>query len=105
MHTKENLLRKLEELGKQRTAEARGGKPRRDPWIPDSLKEAEASGITDPEVFEAVKFYRESRYRHPNSSNRLLFHELRRTPQLRCLPPRARAADAAASGHRRRETR
>ncbi|UHD45805.1 alpha/beta hydrolase [Aureimonas altamirensis] len=63
----------LEEVGKQRTAEARGGVPRRDPWIPDSLREAEAAGITDPEVFEAVTFYRESRYRHPNATNRLLF--------------------------------
>lgn len=73
MQPKEELLKKLEEVGKQRTAEARGGELRRDPWIPDSLKEAEAAGIKDPEVVEAVKFYRESRYRHPNSTNRLLF--------------------------------
>ncbi|MBB6734897.1 alpha/beta hydrolase [Cohnella zeiphila] len=73
MQPKEELLKKLKDVGKQRTAEARGGEPRRDPWIPDSLKEAEAAGIRDPEVFEAVKFYRESSYRHPNSTNRLLF--------------------------------
>lgn len=54
-------------------ANARGGVPRRDPWIPDTLRGAEAAGITDPEVLEAVTFYRESRYRHPNSTNRLLF--------------------------------
>ncbi|CCV13950.1 alpha/beta hydrolase [Mesorhizobium sp. STM 4661] len=68
-----DVRKTLEDVGKQRTAEARGGKPRRAPWIPDSLKEAEEAGITDPEVFEAVTFYRESPYRHPNSTNRLLF--------------------------------
>ncbi|MEO9337141.1 alpha/beta hydrolase [Mesorhizobium sp. SB112] len=73
MQPKDDLLKTLEAVGKQRTAEARGGELRRDPWIPDSLREAEAAGITDPEVFEAVTFYRESRNRHPNSTNRLLF--------------------------------
>jgi fermentation-respiration switch protein FrsA (DUF1100 family) len=43
------------------------------PWIPDSPEEAEAAGVRDPEVLEAVKYYRESRFRHPNSTNRLLF--------------------------------
>jgi uncharacterized protein len=73
MQVKEDLLKKIEDVGNQRTAEARGGEPRRDPWIPDSLQEAEAAGIKDREVLEAVQFYRESHYRHPNSSNRLLF--------------------------------
>ncbi|TVU90881.1 alpha/beta hydrolase [Vreelandella titanicae] len=73
MQTREDLLKMLEEIGRQRTDEARGAEPRFDPWIPDSIKVAEAVGITDPEVLEAVTFYRESRYRHPNSSNRLLF--------------------------------
>ncbi len=73
MQPKEDLLKKLKEVGAQRTAEARGAEPRRDPWIPDSLKEAEAAGIKDPELLEAVKFYRESQYRHPNSTNRLLY--------------------------------
>lgn len=63
----------LVEVGKQRTAEARGGNRRRDPWIPDSLKDAEAAGATDPDLLAAVTFYRETRYRHPNSTNRLLF--------------------------------
>lgn len=63
----------LMDVAAQRTAEARGAVPRRDPWIPDNLKNAEEAGITDPDVLEAVKFYRESQYRHPNSTNRLLF--------------------------------
>ncbi|WP_283193176.1 alpha/beta hydrolase [Rhizobium sp. AN80A] len=63
----------LADVAKQRTAEARGAAPRRDPWIPDSLKDAEEAGIDDPDLLEAVTFYRESQYRHPNSTNRLLF--------------------------------
>lgn len=73
MQPRQDLLDKLQEVGRQRTAEARGGERRRDPWIPDTLKEAQAAGITDPDVLESVRFYRESRYSHPNSSNRLLF--------------------------------
>ena len=65
------LASQLEEASRQRIREARGGPARRDPWIPDSLKEAE--GIDDPEVLEAVSFYRESSYRHSRSTNRLLF--------------------------------
>lgn len=63
----------LRDVAAERTAQARGAKPRRDPWIPDSLADAKAAGITQPELLEAVTFYRESEYRHPNSTNRLLF--------------------------------
>ncbi|MDP9840590.1 fermentation-respiration switch protein FrsA (DUF1100 family) [Neorhizobium huautlense] len=63
----------LADVANQRTAEAQDGEQRRDPWIPDSLEEAGNAGITDPDVLEAVRFYRESQYRHPNSTNRLLF--------------------------------
>lgn len=73
MQPEEDLLRMLEEVGRQRTAEARGAAPRRDPWIPDTLRDAEAAGVSDPDLLDAVAFYRESRHRHPNSTNRLLF--------------------------------
>jgi len=63
----------LQEVGKERSAQARGARPRRDPWIPDSLAEAREAGILDPEVLDAITFYRESPYRHPRSTNRLLF--------------------------------
>lgn len=63
----------LQDVAAERTAQARGAEPRRDPWIPDSLADAKAAAITDPELLEAVTFYRESEYRHPNSTNRLLF--------------------------------
>ncbi|MET0904513.1 MAG: alpha/beta hydrolase [Tardiphaga sp.] len=68
-----DVLGILQDLGRQRTAEARGAELRRDPWIPDSLAAAREAGITDQEVLEAIEFYRESPYRHPNSTNRLLF--------------------------------
>jgi uncharacterized protein len=73
MLSRDGALKALEDVGRQRTVEARGGAQRRDPWIPDSLEDAKAAGIADPEIFEAVAFYRESQYRHPNSTNRLLF--------------------------------
>ncbi|MBA8881890.1 alpha/beta hydrolase [Phyllobacterium myrsinacearum] len=41
--------------------------------MPDSLKDAESAGATYLDLLEAVTFYRDSRYRHPNSTNRLLF--------------------------------
>ncbi len=63
----------LLDVAAERTAQARGAAARRDPWIPDSIADAKAAGITDPELLEAVTFYRESAYRHPNSTNRLLF--------------------------------
>lgn len=71
--TREDLLNTIKEVGKARTAQARGGEPRRDPWIPDSLKQARTQGITEPDLLEAVTFYRETEYKHPRSTNRLLF--------------------------------
>lgn len=63
----------LEAVGKQRTAEARGGAPRREKWIPDTLDEARAVGITDPDTFQAVEYYRTPRSYSANSTNRRLF--------------------------------
>ena len=51
----------LRAVGDQRTAEARGGEARRDPWIPDSMDEANAAGIVDPDTLDAVTFYAERR--------------------------------------------
>ena len=62
----------LEAVGKQRTAEARGGEARRDPWIPESMDEAKAAGITDPDTLDAVAFYTERRPAKTRT-NRLLF--------------------------------
>ena len=67
------VVKALEAVGKQRTIEARGGKPRRDPWIPDTLEEAKAAGITDRDVLEAVEFYRTPRGYSEHSTNRRFF--------------------------------
>ena len=72
-HSEEELLEKIAEVGRQRTAEARGAPLRYDPWIPDSLEDARNQGVTDRDTLEAVYFYRESEYRNANSNNRLLF--------------------------------
>ncbi len=66
----------LEAIGKHRTAEARGGEPRRDPWIPGSLADAEKAGIEDADLLDAVKFYRTSPWHTENSTNRLYFRTI-----------------------------
>ena len=70
------LIKALEAVGAQRTAEARGAEPRRDPWIPDSPEEAKAAGITDRDVLDAVDFYRTDRGFNRNSTNRLHFRSV-----------------------------
>ncbi len=85
----------LDEVGRQRTAEARGGVEQRTPWIPDSVQAAREAGIEDPEALDAVAFYRESPHRHPNATNRLLlrsyghllaFHGFHLVPELLVQP-------------------
>lgn len=67
------IERTLAAVGAQRTAEARGGQQRRDPWIPDTAQQAKEIGITDRDVLEAVEFYRTPRGQSEHSTNRLLF--------------------------------
>jgi fermentation-respiration switch protein FrsA (DUF1100 family) len=72
----ERLHARLADVGRARTAAARGAAERREPWIPDSLEAAGADSVTDRDLLEAIRFYRESPHRHPNASNRLLFRSL-----------------------------
>lgn len=67
------VVNTLDAVGKQRTIEACGGEPRRIKWIPDSLEEAKAEGITDPDTLEAIDYYRTPRSYNKNSTNRRLF--------------------------------
>ena len=53
----DGVIKTLEMVGKQRTAEARGGEGRGTPWIPDSMEQARAAGITDRDLLDAVEFY------------------------------------------------
>jgi uncharacterized protein len=60
-HSASAISDTLEAVGKQRTAEARGGAARRDRWIPDNIEEAKAAGLDDMDLLDAVKFYSERR--------------------------------------------
>lgn len=60
----------LEDVARQAIAEARGAEAVRHPWIPDTPRDAEAAGITDIDVLQAVAFYRTPRGCHKNSTNR-----------------------------------
>lgn len=74
--TADGIRKMLEEVGRQRTVEARGGEPRRDPWIPDSAEAAQAAGITDRDLLDAVEFYRTPRGFSEHSTNRRYFTSL-----------------------------
>jgi uncharacterized protein len=66
-------IKALEEIGKQRTAEARGAEPMITNWIPKSHEEREQAGITDIDITGAVDYYTTPRAQHPNSPNKLNF--------------------------------
>ncbi|MCQ8781847.1 alpha/beta hydrolase [Mangrovibrevibacter kandeliae] len=74
--TPDALRQMLEAVGRQRTAEARGGAPRREAWIPDTIEAAHAAGITDRDVLDAVEFYRTPRGYSEHSTNRRYFTSL-----------------------------
>ena len=74
--TADGIRQMLEEVGRQRTSEARGGQPRRDPWIPDSVEAAQAAGITDRDLLDAIDFYRTPRGFNEHSTNRRYFTSL-----------------------------
>jgi fermentation-respiration switch protein FrsA (DUF1100 family) len=62
----------LGELGQQRAAVARGAEEVRIPWIPDSLDDAAAQGISDVDLMQAIRFYRTPRGYSEHSTNRRL---------------------------------
>jgi uncharacterized protein len=64
-------IRALEAIGRQRTAEARGGEQLVTTYIPNSAAQLEAYGITDVDVVEAVEYYTTARGQQPGSPNRL----------------------------------
>ncbi|QKS01115.1 alpha/beta hydrolase [Sphingomonas sp. CL5.1] len=61
----------LEGIGRQRTAEARGGAVAITNYCPPSRSALEAAGITDIDVVEAVDYYTTPRGQHPGSTNQL----------------------------------
>lgn len=63
----------LEEVAKQRTAEARGAEPMVTQWIPNNHAEREEADMTDIDMVEAVDYYRTPRGQNLNSPNKLKF--------------------------------
>ena len=66
-------VKMMEEMAKQRTAEARGVEKRVDDLLPCSPEEAKRMGLTETDLYGATKYYRSERGRKPNGVNRALF--------------------------------
>lgn len=71
-----DVIAALEAIGKQRTAEARGGEPLVTNWIPNSTEERDAAGITEVDVAQAVEYYRTARGQNACAPNKLRFTSL-----------------------------
>jgi uncharacterized protein len=72
----EKVIETLNEAANQRMTEAKGGEYRRDPWIPDTEEEAFVQGLNDPDLLNAINFYRTPRGYNEYSTNRLLFRSM-----------------------------
>lgn len=62
----------LAAVAQQRTAEARGAAEKREEWLP-SPAEAEAAGIEDPTLLNAIDYYATPRGHHDRRTNKRLF--------------------------------
>ncbi|MBE1584213.1 alpha/beta hydrolase [Nonomuraea angiospora] len=62
----------LDGLAKSRAEEARTGEPARVAWLPDTLADAEALGVTDVDTLQAITYYRTERGGNEHSTNRRL---------------------------------
>ncbi|MDT0444966.1 alpha/beta hydrolase [Streptomyces johnsoniae] len=62
----------LDDLADARIEETRTGELPRVNWLPDTLEEAAAAGLTDIDTTQAITFYRTERGRNEHSTNRRL---------------------------------
>lgn len=62
----------LDALADARIEETLAGGPTRVNWLPNTLAEAEAAGLTDIDTAQAITFYRTERGGHERSTNRRL---------------------------------
>ncbi|SES38821.1 alpha/beta hydrolase [Lentzea albida] len=62
----------LDAMAAARTEENRTGELTRLNWLPDTLSDAEAAGLTDLDTTQAITFYRTERGRSEHSTNRRL---------------------------------
>lgn len=63
----------LERMGKQRTAEARGGERNVINYLPPSVEQGRKNGITDIDVLEATDYYKTPRGQKPHGATSGLF--------------------------------
>jgi fermentation-respiration switch protein FrsA (DUF1100 family) len=62
----------LDTMADARTEEARTGELTRENWLPDTLEDAAAAGLTDIDTTQAITYYRTERGHHERSTNRRL---------------------------------
>ncbi|MFI2364150.1 alpha/beta hydrolase [Promicromonospora sp. NPDC019610] len=62
----------LDALAEARSQENRTGEQARENWLPDTLQDAAAAGLTDLDTTQAITYYRTARGRHERSTNRRL---------------------------------
>lgn len=68
-----NPVAALDAMGAQRTAEARGADRQVINYLPPSVADAQASGVTDRDVLEATEYYKTERGQQPNGATSGLF--------------------------------
>ncbi|WP_286860231.1 MULTISPECIES: alpha/beta hydrolase [Sphingobacterium] len=64
-------IKTLEDIAKQRTAQARGAESAITIYRPNSQEDRKAAGLNDIDLIEAVDYYQTPRGQHPNSPNHL----------------------------------
>ncbi|TKA02133.1 alpha/beta hydrolase [Actinacidiphila oryziradicis] len=62
----------LDRMADARVEESRSGELARVNWLPDTLEEAAAAGLTDIDTTQAITYYRTERGRNEHSTNRRL---------------------------------
>ncbi|MGC7098153.1 alpha/beta hydrolase [Amycolatopsis lurida] len=62
----------LDAMAAARLEETRAGEPTRVNWLPDTLEDAAAAGLTDIDTTQAITFYRTERGGNEHSTNRRL---------------------------------
>lgn len=63
----------LDAMAKQRTAEAQGAERHVIDYLPSSVEEGQANGLSDRDVLEATDYYKTERGQQPNGATRGLF--------------------------------
>ncbi|MDP9793067.1 fermentation-respiration switch protein FrsA (DUF1100 family) [Catenuloplanes nepalensis] len=62
----------LDAMAQARIEEGRTGELTRRQWLPDTMAEAEESGVTDIDLLQAIRYYRTERGQNEHSTNRRL---------------------------------